>query len=279
MLPFNSASDAPLIPTPTSLQSHGEWYLEEVEVTCSPGSSMATAAASEGNAGTMSFPCMDLVGGRDAALELRPSEFKRMTAEQRAAMREEGLREYGELKFRMLAATGASVVLGCGVTAALSHGGDGLETMKAFASGGGVGLIYLYMLTRSVDTLGGGAAAGNGGEARPVAAVALDAVTSFASSGPMRLLLLGLVGAAAAHHVDAAQAIDATGQHTAYGEALAAVLGFFTYKAGVLVAGFSGLNTPPPSPGVDASNNISARPVPIRVEVDETRSSRTRSSR
>ena len=180
MLPFNSASDAPLNSTPTSLQSHGEWYLEEVEVTCSPGSSMATAAASEGNAGTMSFPCMDLVGGRDAALELRPSEFKRMTAEQRAAMREEGLREYGELKFRMLAATCASVVLGCGVTAALSHGGDGLETMKAFASGGGVGLIYLYMLTRSVDTLGGGAAAGNGGEARPVAAVALDAVTSFA---------------------------------------------------------------------------------------------------
>ena len=50
-----------------------------------------------------------------------------MTAEQRAAMRAEGLREYGELKLKMLAATGAAVVLGCAVTAASSRNSGDFE--------------------------------------------------------------------------------------------------------------------------------------------------------
>ena len=117
---------------------------------------MAVAAATGGYASTVSYPCMEKVGGIDAALELRPSVFVKMTAEQREEMRVTGLREYGELKVRMLMATGAAVLLGCAVTAAMgsAHGGDHLESMRAFAAGGGVGLVYLWMLTRSVDTMG-----------------------------------------------------------------------------------------------------------------------------
>jgi hypothetical protein len=120
--------DAPDLGLPAAIwiapEAGGEWYLEEVELSCGEGSVMAAAAASEGKPRTVSFPCMDKVGGRDPALELRPSVFGRMTPEQREMMRVDGLREYGELKVRMLAATGCAVLLGCAVTAAVgAHGG------------------------------------------------------------------------------------------------------------------------------------------------------------
>lgn len=148
---------------------------------------------------------------------------------------------------------GAAVLMGCAVTAAVgaSHysstatGGhlhDSLETMRAYAAGGGVGLVYIWMLTRSVDTMGADAGAG--------AAGADSVLVSVVSSGPARLLLLGLTGALGLHHVEAAAAVDPVSgvAHPAYGEAFAAVLGFFSYKAGVLVAGFAGTGEDGPGP-------------------------------
>ena len=218
---------------------------------------MAAEAADGSRPSVISFPCMEVVGRHDPALELRPSAYVRMTAEQREAMRAEGLKEYGELKVRMLAATGVAVLAGCAVTAAVSKGPtDSLEDIRAFASGGGVGLVYLWMLTRSVDTMGPA-----GGAHKSGLAMVADAVTSVVASGPMRLLLLGLVGAAGSQHMAAANMDPVSGVgHPAYGEALAAVLGFFTYKAGVMVAGFAGTDVGLGGPG---EGQTQAQPVPV----------------
>ena len=231
--------DAPDLGLPVALwiapESGGEWYLEEVEVSCSEGSVMAAEAALEGKTSVVSYPCMERLGAAGAeALELRPSAFVKMTSEQRAEMRAQGLKEYGELKTRMLTATGAAVLLGCAVTAAVSRssGSGDLEAMRSFASGGGVALVYLWMLTRSVDVIGGGVVKSQPDEEYSIFAAAADALVGAASSGPARLLLLGSAGAAFSRHVG----VDA--MHM--GDALAALLGFLTYKAGVLVAGFSG---------------------------------------
>jgi len=251
-------------------EAGGEWFLEEVELSCSEGSSMALAAAADADHARfaapdsetgdrrhwVSFPCRERLGDVGSeALELRPSAFIKMTAEQRAAMRAEGLREYGELKLKMLAATGAAVVLGCAVTAASSRNSGDFEALRAFAAGGGVGMTYLWMLTLSIDTLGGGSAPppgpGDADRESPAPSLGrlfLNAVLGAASSGPVRLLLLGAAGAFGSDHI-AKDAIDA---HVHYGDALAAVLGFFTYKAGVLVAGFSGADwgNGPPEPAL-----------------------------
>jgi len=263
--------DAPDLGLPTAMwiapESGGEWFLEEVELSCSEGSAMAAAVASSGIGSVVSFPCMDVVGGRDPALELRPSVFVRMTAEQRERMRADGIREYGELKVRMLVATGVAVVLGCAVTAAMgARGGahDSLESMRAFASGGSVGLVYLWMLMCSVDTVG------VVGSERSAAAHVAAAVAGLAASSPVRLLLLGLVGAVGLEHLEAAATVDPVSgvAHPAYGEALAAMLGFFSYKAGVLVAGFAG--TPVSGPSEEPSGGSMQIPMnnnrPRRVE-------------
>ena len=196
-------------------------------------------------------------------------------------MRAESLREYGALKVRMLAVTGAAVLLGCGVTAAMSRGSD-LEAMRAFASGGGVGLVYLWMLTRNVDTLGygvaeassgsggaGGASAAEGEDSSPLdrhpgaalASVLLNVLARGASSSPVRIALLAYCGVAGARWFGLDDGIDAFGNPAAphYGDALAAILGFFSYKAGVLVAGFSGTDVMSPAQPPD-------QPAYVRVE-------------
>lgn len=172
---------------------------------------------------------------------------------------------------------GAAVLLGCAVAAAVgaSHyssttgGGGGhlhdpLESMRAFAAGGGVGLVYLWMLTRSVDTMGVDAGVG-AASADTDGALAADVLVSVVSSGPARLLLLGLAGALGSHHVEAAAAVDPVSgvAHPAYGEAFAAVLGFFSYKAGVLVAGFSGTGVGGPGPVTPQHREGVLVPIPI----------------
>ena len=233
--------DAPDLGLPAAMwispEDKGMWYVDEVELRCSDGSAMAVQAESQRRGAIVSYPCDDWVGGTnpdDAALELRPNGFFKMTSEQRTRMREDGLREYGEMKFKMLTATGAAVALGCLATASMSGGhgdSDHLELMRSFASGGGVGLIYLYMLTRSVDTIGPGDAK------KPFHEMLLDAVTGVAASGPVRLLMLALMGTWGARYVEATDVA-----HPHYGDFFAAVLGFFSYKAGVLIAGFSGVD-------------------------------------
>ena len=286
------AFDAPDIGVPVAIwvapEQGGDWFLEEVEVRVEtqdprralefPDAPPALAASS-----ATSFPCGENV--RDA-VELRPSAFVKLTPEQRAEMRAEGLREYGALKVRMLAVTGAAVVLGCGVTAAMSRG-SGLEAMRAFACGGGVGLVYLWMLTRNVDALGygvaesafaaggassasvlegasGGARASVSSERHPGSAFAsalLNAVARGASSSPARIALLAWCGVCGAHWLGLDDGVDALGNPAAphYGDALAAILGFFSYKAGVLVAGFAGTDVMRPAPPPD-------QPAYVRVE-------------
>ena len=291
------AFDAPDIGVPVAIwvapEQGGDWFLEEVEVRVEtqdprralefPDAPPALAASS-----ATSFPCGENV--RDA-VELRPSAFVKLTPEQRAEMRAEGLREYGALKVRMLAVTGAAVVLGCGVTAAMSRGSD-LEAMRAFASGGGVGLVYLWMLTRNVDALGYGvaeaAAAGPAGasgagsaetererEAHPASALAsafLNVVARGASSSPVRIALLAWCGVCGARWLGLDDGVDAFGNPAAphYGDALAAILGFFSYKAGVLVAGFSGTDVMRPAPPPDQ---------PAYVRVEESRGADGRGGR
>ena len=286
------AFDAPDIGVPVAIwvapEQGGDWFLEEVEVRVEtqdprralefPDAPPALAASS-----ATSFPCGENV--RDA-VELRPSAFVKLTPEQRAEMRAEGLREYGALKVRMLAVTGAAVVLGCGVTAAMSRG-SGLEAMRAFACGGGVGLVYLWMLTRNVDALGygvaesasaaggassasvlegasGGARASVSSERHPGSAFAsalLNAVARGASSSPARIALLAWCGVCGARWLGLDDGVDALGNPAAphYGDALAAILGFFSYKAGVLVAGFAGTDVMRPAPPPD-------QPAYVRVE-------------
>mmetsp|Transcript_1758 Transcript_1758/g.7307 ORF Transcript_1758/g.7307 Transcript_1758/m.7307 type:complete len:450 (+) Transcript_1758:198-1547(+) len=254
--------DAPDLGLPAAMwispEDGGMWYVDEVELRCSDGSEMAIAAEEQRRGAIVSYPCDDWVGGTnpdDAALELRPNGFFKMTPEQRTKMREDGLREYGELKFKMLTATGVAVALGCLATASLSgdgaeHGADHLELMRSFASGGGVGLVYLYMLTRSVDTIG------PGDSAKPFGLMLLDAMMGIASSGPVRLLMLALMGTWGARYVEATTGV---GGHPHYGDFFAAVIGFFSYKAGVLVAGFSGVDFT----AMDA--DVVVEPVPVRV--------------
>ena len=291
------AFDAPDIGVPVAIwvapEQGGDWFLEEVEVRVEtedprralefPDAPPALVASA-----STSFPCGENV--RDA-VELRPSAFVKLTPEQRAEMRAEGLREYGALKVRMLAVTGAAVVLGCGVTAAMSRGSD-LEAMRAFASGGGVGLVYLWMLTRNVDALGYGvaeaAAAGPAGasgagsaetererEAHPASALAsafLNVVARGASSSPVRIALLAWCGVCGARWLGLDDGVDALGNPAAphYGDALAAILGFFSYKAGVLVAGFSGTDVMRPAPPPDQ---------PAYVRVEESRGADGRGGR
>ena len=282
------AFDAPDIGVPVAIwvapEQGGDWFLEEVEVRLETADARralefpdAPPALVSSSAST-SFPCGENV--RDA-VELRPSAFVKLTPEQRVEMRAEGLREYGALKTRMLAVTGAAVLLGCGVTAAVSRGSD-LEAMRAFASGGGVGLVYLWMLTRNVDTLGygvaeassgsggaGGASAAEGEDSSPLdrhpgaalASVLLNVLARGASSSPVRIALLAWCGVAGARWLGLDDGIDAFGNPAAphYGDALAAILGFFSYKAGVLVAGFSGTDVMSPAQPPD-------QPAYVRVE-------------
>ena len=282
------AFDAPDIGVPVAIwvapEQGGDWFLEEVEVRLETEDARralefpdATPALVSSSAST-SFPCGENV--RDA-VELRPSAFVKLTPEQRVEMRAESLREYGALKVRMLAVTGVAVLLGCGVTAAMSRGSD-LEAMRAFASGGGVGLVYLWMLTRNVDTLGygvaeassgsggaGGESAAEGEDSSPLdrhpgaalASVLLNVLARGASSSPVRIALLAWCGVAGARWLGLDDGIDAFGNPAAphYGDALAAILGFFSYKAGVLVAGFSGTDVMSPAQPPD-------QPAYVRVE-------------
>jgi hypothetical protein len=79
-------------------------------------------------------------------------------------------------------------------------------------------------------------------------------MTGVAASGPVRLLMLALMGTWGARYVEATDVA-----HPHYGDFFAAVLGFFSYKAGVLIAGFSGVDF---SAG---DSDVAVQPVPVRI--------------
>lgn len=250
--------DAPDIGAPCALyvapEKGGSWFLVEVEVrvvTQTP-----TRFDAEGysvpqkvvTSPTVSFPCFEKLWD---AVELRPSNFVKRTPEQVLEMRLEGLREYGMMKQRMLVVTGVAIAVGCAVTAVINgiDNRDGHEAITAFASGGALGLVYLWMLTRNVDALGGDVVSktdgdGDGQQGLRMLATLGNVLLRGASCGPVRLALLATAGATGARALGLEDATATVAGYTAqaphYGDALCAVLGFFSYKAGVLVAGFSG---------------------------------------
>ena len=89
----------------------------------------------------------------------------------------------------------------------------------------------------------------------------LNVLARGASSSPVRIALLAWCGVAGARWLGLDDGIDAFGNPAAphYGDALAAILGFFSYKAGVLVAGFSGTDVMSPAQPPD-------QPAYVRVE-------------
>ena len=69
--------------------------------------------------------------------------------------------------------------------------------------------------------------------------------------------MLALMGTWGARYVEASTGV---GGHPHYGDFFAAVIGFFSYKAGVLVAGFSGVDFT----AIDA-DVATLEPVPVRI--------------
>ena len=248
-------------------EAGGEWFLEEVELSCSEGSSMALAAAADADHARfaapdsetgdrrhwVSFPCRERLGDVGSeALELRPSAFIKMTAEQRAAMRAEGLR--GVRRAQAEDARGRAPPSSSAAPSPPPRRGTRATSRPSARSPRAAASAWPTSgCSRSASTPSAGAGAPGPGDADEVSAPSLgrlflNAVLGAASSGPVRLLLLGAAGAFGSDHM-AKDAIDA---HVHYGDALAAVLGFFTYKAGVLVAGFSGADwgNGPPEPAL-----------------------------
>ena len=260
--------DAPDMGMPCAIwvapEQGGDWMLEEVEVRVVTQNARASEFETDDgtltedaltSSASVSFPCGEKL--RDA-IELRPSAFVKLTPEQKLEMRLEGLREYGALKTRMLLVTGAAVVAGCAVTAAMNGGSnDGGEAMRSFASGGGVGLVYLWMLTRNVDALGGNVVvqatensdtSNNSPSILRMLGTLGNVLLSGASSSPVRIALVATAGAAGARCLGLDDGLSSFGHQANYGDALCAILGFFSYKAGVLVAGFSGTDVMHPTP-------------------------------
>lgn len=233
--------EAPNLGVPAAIwiaPESGEWMLEEVTV----------SAKGISDGAIVSYPWGDEVG-RDGAAELRPSLMPKLTEEERAQLRVDGLKEYGMLKLQLIGGTG--VIIAAGAAAAAVTAGP--EAARAFAAGGGVGLLYLWLLTRSVDALPAPALPGM--EPRPVIAEMLQGV---ASGSPVRLAVIGLLGAAGAKHLD----VTSTGFDQADTSlAVAAVLGFFTYKIGVFAAGLI--------PALLSNNDVQGLPQAIPLEIED----------
>ena len=266
----------------------GDWFLEEVEVRLETEDARralefpdAPPALVSSSAST-SFPCGENV--RDA-VELRPSAFVKLTPEQRVEMRAEGLREYGALKVRMLAVTGAAVLLGCGADrrheprerprgdarvrqrrrrrARLPRCSRVTSTRSATA--------WLRRPREAEGREGRPAAEGEDSSPRDrhpgaaLASVLLNVLVWGASSSPVRIALLAWCGVAGARWLGLDDGIDAFGNPAAptTGDALAAILGFFSYSRRARRAGFSGTDVmsparPPSSPRTCVSRSRAA---------------------
>lgn len=158
-------------------------------------------------------------GTEDPALVKAPKDYSPAKAAQESArLREESMREYASLKLFLLGSTAGMVGVGTLGLYLL----NAPDLAEGFAFGGGVGLVYLFLIQRAVDQLPSGDSPNN----RVLSNKKVKTpVASFALVVGIALVLTRATQASTAFNVSLPPQ-----------ELLAGVLGFFTSKVAVLLA-------------------------------------------
>tara|TARA_X000001036_G_scaffold437610_1_gene483316 strand:- start:968 stop:1963 length:996 start_codon:yes stop_codon:yes gene_type:complete len=172
------------------------------------------------------------------ALELRPGEVKKKSPEQIEMEREVSMHNYDAYKMRLFCFTAGIIAAGFTVEFTL---GD-IEQAKAFASGGVIGVLYMQMLTKSIDqffsavddeeeTKKKNEGEGEEGEAQKFSLeLPFERLQKIADiiigSTPARMAVVAYFGCLAAQHFGADHCFGWT------------VFGFFSYKFAVFPATF-----------------------------------------
>jgi len=173
------------------------------------------------------------------ALELRPGEVKKKSLEQIEMEREVSMHNYDAYKMRLFCFTAG--IIAAGFTLEFTKGD--IEQAKAFASGGVIGVLYMQMLTKSIDQFFSGVddeeekrkKSEREGEEGVKKKFSLE--SPFArlqkiadiviGSTPVRMSVVAYFGYLAAQHFGADHCLGWT------------IFGFFSYKFAVFPATFS----------------------------------------
>ena len=173
------------------------------------------------------------------ALELRPGEVKKKSPEQIEMEREVSMHNYDAYKMRLFCFTAG--IIAAGFTLEFTKGD--IEQAKAFASGGVIGVLYMQMLTKSIDQFFSGVddeeekrkKSEREGEEGVKKKFSLE--SPFArlqkiadiviGSTPVRMSVVAYFGYLAAQHFGADHCLGWT------------IFGFFSYKFAVFPATFS----------------------------------------
>jgi hypothetical protein len=173
------------------------------------------------------------------ALELRPGEVKKKSPEQIKMEREVSMHNYDAYKMRLFCFTAG--IIAAGFTLEFTKGD--IEQAKAFASGGVIGVLYMQMLTKSIDQFFSGVddeeekrkKSEREGEEGVKKKFSLE--SPFArlqkiadiviGSTPVRMSVVAYFGYLAAQHFGADHCLGWT------------IFGFFSYKFAVFPATFS----------------------------------------
>lgn len=213
----------------------GTWRLEQVTVTMTPCEDTEKGLFHRFNARDVLLgdgedtPAVELKpsqvlernGTEDLALAESPKDYSPVKAAQESArLREESMREYASLKLFLLGSTAGMVGVGTLGLYLL----NAPDLAEGFAFGGGVGLVYLFLIQRAVDQL----PSGDSPNSRVLSNRKVKTpVASFALFVGIALVLTRATQASAAFNVSLPPQ-----------ELLAGVLGFFTSKVAVLLAAF-----------------------------------------
>ena len=173
------------------------------------------------------------------ALELRPGEVKKKSPEQIEMEREVSMHNYDAYKMRLFCFTAG--IIAAGFTLEFTKGD--IEQAKAFASGGVIGVLYMQLLTKSIDQFFSGVddeeekrkKSEREGEEGVKKKFSLE--SPFArlqkiadiviGSTPVRMSVVAYFGYLAAQHFGADHCLGWT------------IFGFFSYKFAVFPATFS----------------------------------------
>jgi len=170
------------------------------------------------------------------ALELRPGEVKKKSPQQIEMEREVSMHNYDAYKMRLFCFTAG--IIAAGFTFEFTKGD--IEQAKAFASGGVIGVLYMQMLTKSIDQFFSGvdeeeekrkrseSEGEDGGEPTESPFAHLQKIADMIiGSTPARMSVVAYFGCLAAQHFGADHCLGWT------------IFGFFSYKFAVFPATFS----------------------------------------
>ncbi|CAL6277181.1 unnamed protein product [Bathycoccus prasinos] len=173
------------------------------------------------------------------ALELRPGEVKKKSPEQIEMEREVSMHNYDAYKMRLFCFTAG--IIAAGFTLEFTKGD--IEQAKAFASGGVIGVLYMQMLTKSIDQFFSGVddeeekrkKSEREGEEGVKKKFSLESPFAHLQkiadivigSTPVRMSVVAYFGYLAAQHFGADHCLGWT------------IFGFFSYKFAVFPATFS----------------------------------------